>query len=500
VGLLEDAVHVNAPDGIILASDRGPVTFTRSQAGLAASPRSGSVTAILDAAARSMPGIRTSWIALSTSPHDRDALAAGAFSRWAADSGYTYEPIVIGDAEYRDYYAESGARMLWMAHHNLWQDIAGPWQGQPPPPPRLDAFRDAYQRVNRRFGEKIAAQAGPRTLVLLHDYQLATAPGFLREVRPELPVALFTHTPFAEPDALAHLPGEVGDALLAGMLGADLLGFQRQEWAENFLDCCVRAGYLVNRTENYVEQISHRTFVRCYPVPMGVAALAGESASLRVLEWERRLGSARVKNIVRIERADPAKNVVRGIEAFGLLLARRPEFRGAVNLIACLVPSRPEVAEYRDYAGRIQAATAEVLSSFPGSIRMYQGYDRQRALAALRIYDVLYVNPIRDGMNLVALEGPAINGRHGALVLSRGAGAASVLMRGAVKLNDPRDVSATADALHLALTMSQEERTRRARLLHEQIARCSDPARWVADQLYDLTAIAGGAAPGPSRA
>ncbi len=488
----------HAPDGIILASDRGPVTFVRADAGLVAHPRSGSVTAILDAAARSMPGTRTSWVALSTSPHDRDALDTGAFARQAAVAGYKYEPIVIGDREYRDYYAEAGARMLWMAHHSLWQDIAVLRSGPQPAPPRLDAFTGAYQRVNRRFAEKIAAETSAGTLVLLHDYQLATAPGFLREAWPRLPVAHFTHTPFADPDALAHLPGEVGDELLAGMLGADLLGFQCREWAENFLDCCARSGYPVNRNEDYIDGSSHRTFVRCYPAPTDAAALARESGSPGVLEWERRLGLAGVKNIVRIERMDPSKNVVRGVQAFGLLLERRPELYGAVNLIACLVPSRPEVPEYRDYAARIDAAIAGVMSSFPGSIHVYRGYDRQRALAALRIYDVLYVNPVRDGMNLVALEGPAVNTRHGALVLSRGAGSASVLAQGAVVVDDPRDVCATADALHAALTMPQAERCQRAGRLREQIA-TRDPAHWLTDQLRDLAGIAGRAAPGPPR-
>jgi trehalose 6-phosphate synthase len=479
-----------APGNVILASDRGPLTFTRTDAGLVVSRRPGSVTAVLDAAARAVPGIRASWVALSTSRDDRDALAAGAFARQAAVTGYGYEPIVISEAEYRDYYGEAGARMLWMALHGLWRDIALFRSGPPPPPPRLDAFTGAYQQVNRRFAEKIAAQASPGTLVLLQDYQLATAPGFLRGSLPRLPVAHFTHTPFADPDALARLPGEVARQLLAGLLGADLLGFQCRAWAENFLACCAESGYPVNMNDDSIGGSSHRTFVRCYPVPASVAALAGESSSPGVLEWERRLGPVGVKNIVRIERMDPSKNIVRGIQAFGLLLARSPELYGAVRLIACLVPSRPEVPEYRNYAACIDATVAEVASRFPGSIRVYRGYDRQRALAALRIYDVLYVNPVRDGMNLVALEGPAINMRDGAIVLSRGAGAAAVLARGAVVVDDPCDVSATADALHAALTMPQAERRRRAGYLRQQIATRS-PARWLTDQLRDLAVITG---------
>lgn len=479
----------SVPGGVILASDRGPMTFARTDAGLVGNPRPGSVTAILDAAARATPGSETSWVALSTSPHDRDALADGAFARNAAFTGYKYEPIVISDREYREYYSEAGARMLWMAHHNLWQEIALCRSG-PQPPPRLDAFTNAYQRVNRRIAEKIMSQISSGALVLLNDYQLATAPGFLRESLPRLPVAHFTHTPFADPDALAHLPDEVAEELIAGMLGADLLGFQCREWAENFLDCCTQSGYPVNRNDASIEASSHRTFVRCYPAPINAAALADESDSPGVLEWERRLGQPGVKNIVRIERMDPSKNIVRGIQAFGLLLASRPELYGAVNLIACLVPSRPEVPEYCDYAACIDAAIASVTSSFPGSIQVHRGYNRQRALAALRIYDVLYVNPVRDGMNLVALEGPAINTRHGVLVLSRGAGSATVLAQGPVVIDDPHDVSATADALHAALMMPQVERRHRAAYLREQIT-TRDPARWLTDQLHDLADIAG---------
>lgn len=189
------------------------------------------------------------------------------------------------------------------------------------------------------------------------------------------------------------------------MLGADLLGFQRRQWADNFLASCQETGHPVDGEAAIVNQGSRGTHVRCYPVPVDAAALSTAARSAPVLAWERHLAETARRRIVRIDRLDPSKNILRGFEAFELLLQRRPDLRDQVHLLALLIPSRQGVPEYQWYGAQVRATAARVASRFPGTLSLHWGQDRDRALAAMWLYDVLLVNPVRDGMNLVAQKG-----------------------------------------------------------------------------------------------
>jgi len=474
---------------VVLASDRGPVTFIQKDGGLHRRPRLSSVTGVLHTAARGLSN-EVTWLATSTSAGDASAVTSGLFHRLTSDLGYAFEPIVFDPAAYRAYYEDVGVRMFWFAHHELWTEVPTREFGEPD-----QSAIDAYQLVNRRFAERIAERSKPDALVLFHDYQLATAPKALRQLRPRQPIAHFTHSPFASARSIAQLPRRVVLALLEGLLAADLLGFQRRLWAERFLDCCELVGAVVDREAGIVWYGDHRVWIRCYPIPVDLQAAMAISRNQSALDWASRMqANPGVRLIVRVDRLDPSKNVVRGFQAFELLLDRNPHLRGHVHFVACLVPSRTDVPEYRWYGQRVREVVTQTASRYPGSLTVHLSEDRSRAMGALRQYEVLLVNPLLDGMNLVAQEGPLVNAVNGVVILSKGAGSADQLGDAPVLLEDPRDVAETASALETALDMPLPERQRRAAAMRASI--CShDPLSWLLAQLTDLETVHAGGTP-----
>ncbi|MFK4068971.1 trehalose-6-phosphate synthase [Streptomyces sp. NPDC029674] len=472
-------------------SDRGPVTFRSTPSGPVPERRAGSVTSLLDRAARALRE-EVCWLAPSTSDEDRRAVREGRFGVAELGLGYGFQPVPCRAADYRRYYEDAGVRGLWYALHDLWEDL--------PHDPGLAAvgpgvFRDgaalrSYQKVNRAVAAAAAARCHPRTLVCFQDYQFVTAPGFLRARLPTQPVGFFMHAAFAAPAALAVLPRVVRGLLLRGMLAADVLGFQSERWADSFLRLSEESGYEVDRPAGIVRHAGRRTLVRRYPAPPDQEYLSGVFGSRDADRWSatfRRLRQG-VRLLVRVDRLDPAKNVLRGFEAFALLLAGHPELRERVRFVACLTPSRPGVPEYAWYAARVRDTVAGIQRAHPGVLTVYWDEDRVRAMAALREYDVLLVNSVHDGMNLVAQEGVLVNRRDGALILSARTGSAERLAAGALLIHDPRDVRETTAALRQALTMPPTERTTRTRRMRTPLLTTS-PEAWLRSQLTDLAAV-----------
>ncbi|MFD9488449.1 trehalose-6-phosphate synthase [Streptomyces sp. NPDC059991] len=502
---------MSAP-GLAIASDRGPVTLTSVQGRLEMERRPGSVTSLLDGAARRLPW-RTLWVAPDDTQPQGSDLGPEQQTKLAQQLGYSYAPVPIGRRQYREYYDDVGVRMLWLALHGLWPDVAD--CGAPPPEP--DTFTRSYQQVNRSVAEQIVRRTRPDTPVLIQDYQLATAPRFIRALRPRQPVGLFLHTPFSTPDELARLPRSVAGAVLEGMLAAHQIGFQSPRWVAHFLDCCEAWGYRVHRADPGTHMggtvqspprsgsaappgVPHTTAVACYPVPADSALLATNAQHAQVRSWEREFAlDPAARHIVRVDRIDPSKNILRGLEAYEIVLERSAALRERLVMTACLTPSRERIPEYRLHADRIHHMAQRLNHRFPGCLRVYLGHDVSRCLAALKSYDVLLVNPLRDGMNLVSQEGPQLNTRHGALVLSRAAGSSDRLAHLAELVEDPRDVVRTARALENALALRAEERRRRASGLRAAVAG-GDPALWLSQQVRELEQLArvpqpGGASP-----
>ena len=480
-----------SPDlDVILVSNRGPVSFVPTEDGFEITRGAGGLAGALHSVVKRL-GSGAVWIAAATSDEDRAAIAAGADKGLAAELGYPVHFLDIDPDAYSRYYDVVSNRLLWFANHCLMQELQMEEFGDA----ELIAWNEAYDPINEKFARAAAELAGRSSLVLFQDYHLATAPGHLRAARPDSMILHFTHSSFCGPRDFERMPRPIPQKTIEGMLGADLLGFHVPPWVSGFLDCCDRVGATVDRAAGTVDHKGHRTWVRAYPIPIDAGSLRAKAQSAEVGEWATRFGGmAPGRLIVRADRTDPSKNIVRGFEAFGALLDRRPDLAGNTAFVACLYPSRQTMAEYRAYSDDIHHAVERVNARHPGSVELFVEDDFNRTLGALLVYDVLLVNPIMDGMNLVSKEGPALNRNDGILVLSRGAGSFTELGSHAVEIADPLDVEATARAMEAALEMAPHERKKRADRLRREVV-ASDPGGWIQQQIEDLVSLRDGGEP-----
>jgi trehalose 6-phosphate synthase len=475
---------------VVMVSNRGPVSFVQQGGGFEMTRGAGGMAGALDPVARRL-GDRAVWICAATSDDDRKAMAAGAADGLADELGYPVYLLDIEPEAYSKYYDVVSNRMLWFANHCLWDELNVKEFGET----ELSAWENAYQPVNKRFADAVLEVAEPDSLVLVQDYHLTTTPNYLRKARPDQVILHFTHSAFCGPEGLERIPEPIPRCVIEGMLGADLVGLHVKPWVDGFLRCCDHIGAEVDWDAGLVTHDGRRSWVREYPIPTDVEGLRIQARGDEARRWAEHFErEAAGPLIVRADRAEPSKNIVRGFEAFGLLLDRREDLRGKARFVACLYPSRQSMREYRRYSEEIETVVARVNERYPDAIDLFMEDDYDRTLGALTVYDALVVNPIMDGMNLVSKEGPTINERSGVLVLTRGAGSFEELGDCAVEIEDALDVAATADALERALEMPSEEREKRARRLCEQVTshKLDD---WIEAQLADLEAIQDGGEP-----
>ncbi len=376
--------------------------------------------------------------------------------------------------------------VLWFVHHLLF-DVAAR--------PEFDhAFaRDwqDYHAYNTAFAEALAADAAPGARVLVQDYHLTLVPAILRKLRPDLRIAHFSHTPWAPPDYYRMLPDEVGSEVLCGILGADHAGFLTQRWANAFLDCAELAlGAEVDRDAMTVRHLGRTTRIGVHPLGTDAVALIERAerpdVAVHAAALAREVGGRAL--IVRVDRSELSKNITRGLHAYRELLRHHSEWVDKVVHLVIAYPSRHDLPEYREYSAAVQRIAREIDDEFGTEtwqpIILHVDDDFPRSLAAYTLADVMVVNPLRDGMNLVAKEAPVVSRRNCALVLSREAGAFDEMGADAVIVN-PYDVSGTAAALDIALRLSPTERAERcARLAAASAAQ--PPAKWFLDQLRAL--------------
>ena len=472
---------------LVVASNRGPVTFSRMPHGGLSSRRGvgGLVTALADAVQRR--DVR--WIAAPMTDGDRQVLRSLDGQAPVADdlplSRLRF--VDVGWDEYRRYYREFSNRILWFLHHGIEGSWSERFGGR-----EVNAWI-SYMDVNRRFAEAIAEEAKEGAPAFPQDYQLGLVPANLRAIRPDVRIAQYWHIPFATPQEYRQLPEPWGRQLLEGLLAADMIGFQTHRWASAFVACCREfLGAAIVRAGGgwTVDHRGGRTTIGVYPIgvsPTSLEERAGradvrrEDADLAAWVDGRRL-------VLRVDRTDPSKNILRGLQAYELLLERRPNLHRRIVHLAMLVPSRLDIPEYQAYLDACLDRADRINERFGAGdwepIRVELGENLARAFAGYRRYDALLVNPVRDGMNLVAREGPILNRRGGALVLSATAGAAAELGR-APLIIDPFDVERTAASLEHAIAMPSMERWRRARLLR-RLARGQTPKGWLQAQLRDL--------------
>ncbi|MFI9584436.1 trehalose-6-phosphate synthase [Streptomyces sp. NPDC052236] len=455
---------------VLVASNRGPITYTLNEDGsLDARRGGGGLVSGLSAIGSEAEAL---WVCAALGEGDRAAVRQG-----VGEPGV--QMLDIDPAVYSDAYNGIANSALWFVHHMLYQTALEPV---------FDAeFRRqwaSYEAYNRAFAEALAAAAGEGAAVLIQDYHLALAPGILRELRPDLKIGHFSHTPWAPVDYFRMLPDDIAEQLLRGLLGADRACFLTHRWADAFRACCTEvlgaealplAGTRIGvhglgTDADFLRERAHRP-----DVAERLTALRAE------------VGPGR-KTIVRVDRTELSKNIVRGLLAYRQLLESRPEWRERVVHVAFAYPSRQDLALYRTYMDEVQRVAWEINAVYGTAgwtpVVLHLKDDFARSLAAYRLADVALVNPIRDGMNLVAKEIPVVSDAGCALVLSREAGAYEELGEDALVVN-PYDVMGTAEALHEALVMPAGERGERTKRL-AAAAMALPPQRWFLEQLEAL--------------
>ena len=474
------------PHRLIVASNRGPVTYLPAPDGekswLTQRGGGGLVSAM---SSLEFEGKQALWICAAISDEDRGALADGV-------SEPQVRMLDIDREQFEAAYDEVSNSTLWFIHHMLFDLRFEPLFTHSFGRRWLD-----YQAYNAKFAEAIDEEAAQGATVLIQDYHLALVPSLLRMRRPDLKSAYFAHTPWAPPEYLSVLPREAMEQLLVGVLGADHTGFHSHRWAKDFVECCVDllGAQAWREGDRWMVRHHHRaTRVDVHPLGVDPELFLEGFARIEVEAHRRRLheryGERAV--IARVDRTEPSKNILRGLHAYREFLRQRPEWHERVVHFVLAYYSRQDLAAYQSYTTSVRELCEEINAEFSTEtwepIDLYLEADMDLALAAYSIADVMVVNPVRDGMNLVAKEAPIVSNHvdHGlVLVLSRNAGAADELGEHALLVN-PFDIEEMAQMLHTALLMDRDERRRRTYQM-AQISSALPPSAWVRRQIDALT-------------
>jgi trehalose 6-phosphate synthase len=476
---------------LVIVSNRGPAQFERDADGERTVSRGGGglVTALT--------GLVTHrdalWIASAMTDEDAAVTRESGSAPTSVElDGTTYEVLMVESdpGAYEGFYNVIANPILWFIQHYLWDLSNAPDIRRQ----EAEAWDRGYKVVNEDIARAVTAsiEGRPDPLVMLHDYHLYTCPAIVREARPDALLHHFVHIPWSQPDSWRILPARMREEIFRGLLANDIIGFHTTAYCRNFLDCCRELLELeVDYQRGAVFHSGRETWVRAYPLAIDARRLERAAASDEVREYERELLERRREHLIlRVDRADLSKNVLRGFTAFDTFLQEHPEFREKVTFIAHLQPSRQDVPEYQEYLERIEALVAVVnhrhgtTDWMPIDLRIYENFPE--AVARYKQFDLLMVNSLFDGMNLVAKEAPAVNERNGVVILSENTGAHEELGDCTLSVN-PFDIQEQADTIHRALTMSAEERELRADRLRE-IVRDRDPGVWIDEQLADIEA------------
>jgi trehalose 6-phosphate synthase len=485
---------------LIVASNRGPVTFSYSDDGSFSSRKgSGGVVTAVSSIAKDLKPI---WVAAAMTDGDRARAEVARrngetlITPGGKSSDFRVRFVTPDHLTYHKYYNIISNPLLWFLQHYLWETARSPditeeiW----------DAWTNGYVAVNRMFAEEILTacdECSEEPIIMLQDYQLYLVAAYIRERRPKAVLQHFTHIPWPDPDYWRLLPLQFRRQICEGMLANDIVGFQTRTHARSFMYTC--EAYVPEAKIDYAGRgiiwRGRRIEVRDYPISIDVNAVRGVAYSKEARTHDRYLPNLSNEfTILRVDRIEPSKNIVRGFKAFDRFLEAHPEYQGRVNFVGVLVPSRMDVPEYQDYLGQVSEIVFQINARYANvetgwqPIQVLMGENYARALAAMKWYDVLLVNSTIDGMNLVAKEGALINERHGVLILSEGAGAASQLGDDAL-LICPTDVEGTAEAIYQAITMPHHERRHRAEALKRAVE-ADDVAKWFREQMWDLVRYA----------
>ena len=479
---------------LLIATNRGPVTFTTAADGSLRPRRgSGGLVTALGQVGRHVP---VTWVAAAMTDADRRAAAEPKLLRDAAggDDGIQLRFASVERSVYEAAYNVIANPFLWFLQHQMWNL---------PERPVIDAgvmraWNRGYVPLNEAFARAILAQArgDRRPRVMLHDYHLYCAAGPIRRARPHAIISHFTHIPWPPSSIWQTIAPTIREGIATGLLANDVVGFQTERYAHNFMRTV--ESFVPDANVDYEARTVRRrrrvTHVRHYPISIDVEATRRIADSQRARRRaDQLLGGVRERVIVRVDRLEPSKNILRGFLAYEALLQRQPRLRGTISFLAFLVPSRTSLREYGQYGRNVQSTVDRINARFGRAgwrpIQLFYENDYGQALAGLSIADVVLVNPLVDGMNLVAKEAVVVARRDAVLVLSETAGAFDQMAGGALPVA-PADVVGTADALATALAMPMEERRRRLARLRRGVER-EDITWWLRRQLEDLAELTG---------
>ena len=462
---------------LVVVSNRGPASFRVGEdGGLEVHQSAGGLAPSL---LNALADVDALWIAATMTEGDRRAAREGIPGELVGGTALRLidVPGEVSDAAYR--VVANGT--LWFLTHGLFDLPHRPFFDR-----RWHEAWEGYRAYNRLFAEEVARHASEGAVVVVNDYHLFLAGRDLAELRPDLRTVHFTHTPFPSPAELGILPEAVARELLAGMASYGACGFHTGRWADAFVNC---AAHLIGAAP-----VVFAAPLGSDPAALEEIASSSACATARAALEERLAGR---QLVFRADRVELSKNLLRGFLAFEELLETEPRWRERAVFVARAYPSRQDLPEYLAYRAEVETLVARINDRFAAAagppVLLEVEDDFAASVAALTRYDVLLVNPVRDGMNLVAKEGPIVNRADGVLALSRDAGAWAELSSEALMV-EPYDVSGTAAALRSALNMSGSERKRRAAALRE-LAPGLAPARWFSR----VVAEARRAAPPPGR-
>ena len=479
---------------LILASNRGPVEHQMTQGGRPEARRgSGGVVTAYSSLAQS---VEFTWVASAMGEGDRVVSNNGLGPHLKSPlPGHkiNLRYVVTPRRVYHKYYNVFCNPLLWFLQHYMWN---------PPYNPNVDAsvhdaWNTGYVPVNEAFAKAVVQEARESNrppIVIGHDYHLYLMPEFVRREISDAIIQHFIHIPWPSSRYWQMIPNYMTIRICAALCATDLLGFQTPQDRRSFLDTVEE--FLpeaeVDRNINLITWQGHQTQVKVYPISINVAEVQSIANSPRALEYEARLAPhCNEITIVRIDRAEPNKNIVRGFKAYELMLSRHPELHGKVNFLAFLVPSRTHIRQYQRYMDEIQQVVNQVNSSFGTDdwqpIVTFIENNYTQAIAGMKLYDALLVNTIMEGMNLVAKEGPVVNTKHGVLVLSESSGVHHQLAKGALSVS-PTDIEGTMEALYQAITMPPEDRKHLSTVLVDAVCR-EDIDHWISRQLEDISEL-----------
>ena len=492
---LSESIHT---DHAIVVTNRGPVEYYVGQDKSLKHRRGsgGVVTALTGAVQHS----DATWVALAMTEGDRRALQQahdGLLPSPLPNQQMQLRYVAIPKAVYRRYYDMFSNQILWFLQHYLFNLIEPPLTDEQ----IQDTWENGYCKANQAIADAVCAELDryqdSSTAIMLNDYHLYLVSAMIRLNRPRASVVMeqFIHIPWPEVRYWQScLPTTITQAIYTDLLGNDIIGFQTRRDAQNFLEGA--AGVLddvdIDIDNRTIHRQGRRILVRDYPISISVTderrivqSAAGKRAAKQIQPLLKE------QNIMRVDRIELTKNIVQGFQAYGLMLEQHPELHGMVTFLAFLVPSRQTVPIYRRYKDEILKIIEEINQKFGQEdwkpIHVFVQNDRTQALAALQFYDVLLVNPLIDGMNLVAKEGPIVNRRNGVLVLSRTSGAFQQLEAACIPIS-PADIGETAEALFQALTLSPEERRQKADLARQEVE-TNDLKAWAFQQVRDINCV-----------